>query len=305
MKTSTALKTADLTVVLTKADASLPAFIVTGPASLAVRAGTTIEFGGQTYSFAEQTDIALPDALETGGDYVVLLTSNGTLRAAHVDDADEQDDMTYIGGFHNAPGGNATGRSGGDSSPAINPFTCWDRNFHAACADQRGMTLVDGRFWVDIYLLNDNPILEGSSRFGLTIADDDSRPRKADGKSYPNLNFATASEILASLGKGLLSIEERFAAAFGVTEKTAAGTDPKVTGLDAARTSKWGLMQAAGNMWEWGHDGDPDEPRACLFGGSWWSGDAAGSRQASVATWPDYSSNPFGARGRSDHLATV
>lgn len=108
--------------------------------------------------------------------------------------------------------------------------------------------------------------------------------------------------MLASHGKGLLSIEEFFAAAYGVTEKSADKGDPDMTGLDAPRTSKFGLMQATGNMWVWGHDGDPDEPRASSFGGSWISGDLAGSRYAYVGVWPEYSSDDLGARGRSDHL---
>ncbi len=103
-------------------------------------------------------------------------------------------------------------------------------------------------------------------------------------------------------GKQLLSIEERFAFAFGVTEKTSCQSDPRVTGLDAARTSRWGGMQASGNMWEWGHDGDPDEPRAAIFGGSWWDAGDAGSRRAHLDFWAGDSGGYLGARGRSDHL---
>jgi hypothetical protein len=107
--------------------------------------------------------------------------------------------------------------------------------------------------------------------------------------------------VLASHGKGVLSLEEFFAAAYGVTEKTAAGDNPKTTGLDAPRTSRFGLMQATGNMWVWGRSNDV-QPRASLFGGSWLGGDSAGSRYAYLGCWPGLSSGDLGARGRSDHL---
>ncbi len=62
-------------------------------------------------------------------------------------------------------------------------------------------------------------------------------------------------------------------------------------------------MQPTGNKWQWGHDGDPDEPRASFFGGSWLYDDNAGSRYANVACiWPESSRGNLGARGRGDHL---
>jgi hypothetical protein len=116
-------------------------------------------------------------------------------------------------------------------------------------------------------------------------------------------DYATAVTVMARHGKGLLSFAEFAAAAYGVTEKTAHTGDPQITKLDAPRTSKWGLMQAVGNLWVWGHDGDPDAPRASVFGGSWWYGGDAGSRCAFVAyRWPGDSDDFLGARGRGDHL---
>ncbi len=61
-------------------------------------------------------------------------------------------------------------------------------------------------------------------------------------------------------------------------------------------------MQATGNLWVWGHDGDPDTPRASILGGSWFHDGYAGSRYANVDRWADYSAGNLGARGRSDHL---
>ncbi|MGH6682780.1 MAG: hypothetical protein ACRECA_02450, partial [Pseudolabrys sp.] len=108
----------------------------------------------------------------------------------------------------------------------------------------------------------------GTSRCGATIADGDNVPQPVSGKEFDGFDYETALAVLAHHGKSLLSVYEFFAAAYGVTEKTAARSDPRTTKLDAPRTSRWGVMQATGNMWVWGHDGDPDVPRASIFGGA-------------------------------------
>jgi hypothetical protein len=118
---------------------------------------------------------------------------------------------------------------------------------------------------------------------------DDRRRRFAagqgQGRGYKKLDQPTAIEIYAALGKQLLGPEEFFAAAFGVTEGTSLEDDPETTKLDAPRTSKWGVMQATGNMSTWGTDGDPDGQRqAWRFGGGWVDGGFAGSRYATSTT---------------------
>ncbi|MDP1866975.1 MAG: hypothetical protein Q8L13_11630 [Bradyrhizobium sp.] len=286
--------------LLVKTDPNSPVLKVAGRDSLVIRAGTYFA----VYSFAEDKPVQMPvDGLEAGADYAISVV-DGVAAAFRADAPPVASD--YIGGFHFAPGGNAVARSGGDDIPAINPCSLWDLNFRPACPDPRGMTLVEmpGRkFWTDIYLAGSNCSIDGTSRFGATIADGDDCPADAKGKRYKKFDYATAAAVMAAHGKGLLSVEEFFAAAIGVTEKTAHAGNPKVTGLDTPRTSRFGLMQATGNMWVWGHDGDPDEPRASMFGGSWLHVGDAGSRYASVAfSWPEYSVDNLGARGRSDHL---
>jgi len=168
------------------------------------------------------------------------------------------------------------------------------------------MTLVDvpgkGRVWCDIYLLGKDHLKNGTSRHGVTIADGTDRPQNPAGGSFSRFDYDAACAVMKHHGKQLLGAEEFFAAAYGVTEKTAVGADPKTTGLDAPRTSRFGLMQATGNMWVWGTDGHPDIPRASLFGGSWVDDSGAGSRCANLDYWPDNSYGSLGARGRSDHL---
>ncbi len=295
------VKVASARPALVKADAGSPALVVTGRDVIAVRAGTF--FAGR--AFDADTAVALPDGgFEPGCDYDVSFAVGVDTplcsRATSIPSGD-----TLLGGFHFAPGGNAAARSGGDDVPAINPSSLWDLSFRPACPDPRGMTLVEGpygRFWVDIYLLGRDHLEQGTSRFGVTIADGDDPPQNPAGGHFDQLDYEVAMAVMKHHGKGLLSFEEFAAAAIGVTERTAHRDDPRVTRLDAPRTSRRGVMQAAGSLWAWGHDGDPDEPRASLFGGSWLSGGVAGSRFANLGRWADYSSGDLGARGRSDHL---
>ena len=113
------------------------------------------------------------------------------------------------------------------------------------------------------------------------------------------------------------------ALAYGVTEATARGSDPVSTGLDAARTSRWGIMQATGNLWAWGRDlGGPygaaswnantegrgstySGPNAANFGAAWGGGGASGSRASEWHIAPSVSDGTIGARGVGDHLQLV
>mgnify|MGYP001604689864 CR=1 FL=1 len=289
---------------LIKLDPHAPVFKTTGRDGLVVKAGTI--FAGHTFAEDTPVPLHLTDAGEPGyipgADYVVNF--DGSVLSVSRPLGIPEGEM-LLGGFHYATGGNATARSGGDDIPAINPFSLWDIAFRPACNDPRGMALVEapgGRFWCDIYLTGVDHLANGTSKFGVIIADGNSLPLAANGETFKKFDYATAKAVMAAHGKGLLSFEGFFAAAFGVTEKTAAPREPETTGLDAPRTSRFGLMQATGNMWVWGHDGDPDMPRPSIFGGSWRNDGLAGSRFADLGSWPGISSADIGARGRSDHL---
>jgi hypothetical protein len=287
---------------LTKPNPNSPVLKVTGRDSIVVKAGTG--FGG--YTFKVDTPIAMPKTgLEVGADYAVFFVMSGDGPSAVKLIGAPEGDM-HLGGFHFAPGGNAPARAGGDDIPAINPRSLWDLKFRPS-SDPRGMALVDRfsvKFWADIYLLGAEHHINGTSKLGVIIADGNDPPVNPETrKKFARLDYETALAVMRHHGKGLMSYDEFRAFAFGVTEKTARDKDPKITGLDMARTSQDGGMQSAGNLWAWGNDGDPDEPRASMFGGSWFSGGSAGSRYADVACgWPDSSDGDLGARGRSDHL---
>ena len=271
-----------------------PILTMTAASALAIRGSTTVEIDGQIHTFEEDTAIALGD-LVAGKDYGVGIDDKGSAIASLL--SENPLDTNAVAGFHFAPGGCAEGRGGGDSVPTINPHSLWDAGFRPACSDPRGMAAVEiaggHRFWVDIYLLGVEHREHGTSQYGVEIA---------DGISLAVLDYKTAVNIYAAHGKRLLTYDEFRVAAFGVTERSAAGSDPKTTGLDAARTSRSGLMQATGNLWVWGTDGDPDDPRPSFFGGSWISGSDAGSRVAYLDYWPEYSYGDISARGASDHL---
>lgn len=272
-----------------------PILIVTGAASLAIRAGTLITGDAGAFSFPDDTEVAVPDLIP-GEDYGVRLDEGRPF--ASLLGPENPIDAGCIGGFHFAPGGNAPASSGGDTAPAINPCSLWDIGFRPACPDPRGMTLrktPDGRLsWEDIYWLGTEHERFGTSRCGATIA---------TGETLDRLNYHDAVAILAKYGKRLSTYDEARAGAYGVTDSSSADQHQKVTGLDAARTSAIGIMQATGNVWGWITDGDPDDPRPSIFGGSWFYGSYAGSRFALLDSWAGNSCGDLGVRAACDHLA--
>lgn len=290
----------DATSTLIKKDPTKPVLIVVSRDTIAIRAGT--QFG--SVIFDQDTIVEAPvGGYEAGADYAVVVT-DGIPRAMKLTAIPT--DPAILGGYHFAPGGNATARSGGDTTPAINPCSCWDSNFRPACPDPRGKMLnrmPDGRLvWGCIYMLPRDHLTLGASAFRAEIADGDSPPQNPKGGYLKRLDYATAVAVLAHHGLQLMTYDEARAFAHGVTERSSAESDPKITGLDAPRTSATGGMQMTGNLWIWITDGDPDNPRPSLFGGSWISGSNAGSRYADLDSWPGGSRDYLGARGRSDHL---
>ncbi|NSL23468.1 hypothetical protein [Agrobacterium tumefaciens] len=269
-----------------------PILLVNGLTSISIKAGALVEVGDRTYSYDYETAIAI-DELVPGRDYAVGINAVGDVFATVAND--NPLNGNFFAGFHFAPGGNAVERKGGDSIPAINPHSLWDIEYRPACPDPRGMVrVIAGNIvWVDIYLLGVDHTQNGTSRFGVT---------PANGNTLDVLDYPTAKSIIEGHGKRLLTYDEFRAAALGVTERSSADNRPRTVGLDAARTSRFGLMQATGNLWVWGTDGDIDDPRPSLFGGSWIYGGHAGSRYADLDYWPENSDGVIGARGASDHL---
>lgn len=328
--------------VFAKADPATVAFTSDGK-DVNLKAGTYIALNGVIYPFLTKAAVQMP-SLTAGTDYAIYLCNDGTLRAdANFSAPDGFTTTTSrkIGGFHYAPGGNAAAQAGGDTTPAINPYSLWDLKWRPACADPRGMTLVADTFWCDIYLLGVDHHTNGTSRHGVTIADGGSPPKVpgafgGNGSDTYDLTQYACAEIMASHGKQLLSYGEFAAAAYGVTEVAQRGSDPVTTGLGTSNagssnadnkfTSKWGVIQAAGVLWVWGRDlsyradgavfayqavtsgrgsvyaQGANGLVAALLGGVWYDGSACGSRASLWNSAPWYSNPNFGARGRADHI---
>ena len=324
--------------MIRKLDPLSPVFTKTGAATLSIKAGTSVFLAGRLMTFNADTPVTMP-VLSAGSDYAIYLAPDGVLLASANFTAPSGYNaatVAKLGGFHYALGANAAGQAGGDTTPAINPYSIWDEKFRPKCSDPRGMVFISPSVgWVDIYLLNTDHEVNGTSKFNATIADGANIPKRHTSyggngtDTYEACDFWACSEIGAAHGKTLLNIEEFSAAAYGVTEGTSLGSDPGATGLDAPRTSKFGLMQAAGVMWIWSRllpieGGTPSwawndntrsrgqmytpntgSPKCVLMGGSWGYGVSAGSR-ASVWNYVAWDSGgSFGARFRSDHLQHV
>ncbi|MBK0020929.1 hypothetical protein IAE29_03235 [Ochrobactrum sp. S46] len=285
---------------IVRPDANAPVLLARSSTSLALLAGTTIITGDIVHTFADGHEIGLQN-LAPGHDYAIGIDRDSKIVVQTA--IRNPLNTKFFGGFHFAPGGNADDGSGGDNIPAINPHSIWDFGFRPGNSidvddvDPRGMTRItldNGHsFWIDIYFLGVNHEGRGTSLYGEKIA---------HGRSLDRLNFADATRILASHGKRLPTYDEFRAATYGVTERSSADRHPESTGLDAARTSLFGLMQATGNLWTWGTDGHPTDPRPSIFGGSWLNGSDAGSRCAYLDYWTVDSDEDIGARGASDHL---
>ena len=283
-----------------KTDSSMPCFERIESA-LQVRTDFYAQVDNRIVAFPRGAKIETPKAMAPGTDYAIQATKDGRLVSVL---ADAKEGFP-VGGFHLAPGGNASGRSGGTNTPQINPYSIWDLKFRPACPDPSGMALVDGRFWADIYLTS----VAGQSRFGGVIADGRNTPKSPT--AYDGLNYYQASAVAHAAGKRLFTREEFLVAAFGVLEKSSANACEDETRLDAPRTSRWGLIQATGNRWIWGQADmlqpadkfeSPDHIGTNLLGASWLYGSNAGSRAAAWSDSPLFSSDSLGLRCACDHL---
>jgi hypothetical protein len=96
-----------------------------------------------------------------------------------------------IGGFHYAPGGNASfslNAGDGGTTPQINEFSFHDLKWKPSVADPRGLTLVgDGSFWCGIYHLAGDHLVGPPHRHGVNPARGGNPPDLVDGSGkYPD-----------------------------------------------------------------------------------------------------------------------
>jgi hypothetical protein len=263
-----------------KLDSRSVAFTKTAAGTISIKAGTEIMVAGVAINIAVATPVVMP-ALTAGTDYAIYACTDGTVRA----DASFTAPTGYttansrmIGGFHyglTAPGTTVAGGSFAttgngmiwtqtdvDLIAGINAFSLWDLKWRPLC-DPKGMALVAGRTWVDIYLCGTNHTTNGTSKAGTDIASGTVLPKKPlEFGGNGTVTYATPMwwdfvEIANAYKKRLLREQEFVLAAFGVTENqsidSTAATYP-TTQRNAGYTSKYGLEQASGHHYTWGED---------------------------------------------------
>lgn len=308
--------------VFVKRASSSPVITRTGAGTAEIKAGTVVAVGETVLTLAAATPILMP-VLTPGTDYAVYVCKDGTVRADTSFSAPHgygAADCRRIGGFHH------------DLGSSIGVHSLWDLNWRPACPDPRGMVLVGGAFWADIYLLGTDHIVNGTSRAAVTIADGASPPKIAPAfggtgaSTYGSFNWWEANEVMTAHGKRLPCCGEFAALAYGVIEGASRGSDPVTTQRDPGRTSAWGVEQAAGVMWVWGADlsywpgtgtagykastggrgalylANDRGLVAAVHGGSWTGGANAGSRASDLSGDPWTGAQSIGARGIADHL---
>jgi len=250
---------------------------------------------------------------------------------------------SIVGGYHYIPSGRPTAVNNGSPTGAaeILEYSIWDLTWRPTCPDPRGMSCIDGRYWIDLYLCGKTSYAGTdfsavpSSKIGLTIADNNDPPLipafyGGDGTTAYSLSgdlqpgsWMNFTEVAQSFGKRLPEWGEFSAAAFGAPEAGSRGSDPGTVIWE--RQSKWGLAQATGTLWVWGvgtegnrltstntystHTGGrgslqagPDGPRAVLLGGGWNNGADSGSRTARWNFNPWVGANDRSARFAAGHL---
>ena len=308
-----------------KADPTIVAFTKTGAGSATTSTTIYVEVNGVIKTVASGTSITMP-TFASGTDYAIWCKPDGTLEATSNHTSPPVANSRKIGGFHYAPGGNATGTSGGNTTPQINEYSFWDLKFRPSCSDPRGMTLVAGGFWMDIYLTGVDAITNGSSKYNVTMADGASPPKiptmfGGNGSTtYGSYTWFEAMELATAFGKRCPTQQEFMSAAYGTTEALSIGSDQGSTILNAAYTSKWGVIQSTGVLWIWARDrGGPfagaswnantegrgseyNAPNAALLGGSWPYTSLSGSRCSFWNGAASLSATDVGSRFCCDHL---
>ena len=320
-----------------KADQYSAAFSKTGNNTIEVKAGTVVGFAdGTQRQFTANTNISMP-TLTAGTDYAIWCNRDGSIQATASFTSAPALGSRVIGGFHYAPGGNATAQAGGNTSAQINEYSIWDDKFRPVCADPRGMTLVGGTFWADIYLTGVDAITNGSSRYNVSIADGSSPPKVPvmfggnGSATYGSYTWFEAMELAFAFGKKCPTQQEFMALAYGTTEATSSGgSDVPTTGVTGTGatsawnlfTSKWGVVQSTGCIWAWGQErggiynttgawqanteGRGSEyagPSGALLGGGWDSTSNSGSRCSVWSNAASVSSASIGSRFVCDHLS--
>jgi len=309
-----------------KATPQQVAWTKTGNGTAETQTDLTIEVNGSIVEIPSGTSVTMP-SLSAGTDYAIWVAPDGTLEADSSFTTPPTANGRRVGGFHYAPGGNASfdlDAGDGGTTPQINEFSFYDLTWRPSVIDPRGLTCVgDGAFWTGIYHLAGQHLSGAPHRHGVDPARDGNPPRLVDDSgNYPDAQPMNIFEALRFHGFRTPSVEEFQLLAFGTNEAASRGSDPGTTGLpggstDAQFTSHWGVIQSTGVIALWSNDSIlstsdqtlPNPSRGgrfrvshfALLGGGWIDGSFSGSRR--VGTDAATGSATFrGGRGVCRHL---
>jgi hypothetical protein len=276
-------------IIFDKPDNDKPLFEKVTAYSIKILLGFKVKIGDNTIQTVSDYILDLNNNLDTGTKtpgtdyYVYVLSENGFIISANKVNPSgyTTDNSKLIGGFHyglipenEAPTGNKTADDM-TSINGINKYSFWDLKFRPI-SNPEGMVYIGGK-WYDIYLLNSEHIVNGTSKANLTIAagtTDYGRARPkipleygGDGNvDYGSFKWFHTTEIAKSHSKELISYEEFMAIAYGVNEGKSSSTDGYETVAGKIEhyselTSKYGIEQATGVQYLWGKDvgGNRDE----------------------------------------------
>ncbi|MCO7248177.1 hypothetical protein, partial [Halomonas sp. Mc5H-6] len=296
----------------TKSDSSQPAWVAPTSTTLETASDLVIIVASTIINVDASTAIVLP-TLSNGTDYTIYALADGSLEAVDADDLAPADSRA-VGGFHVFLTGEIAERS------------LWDLRWLPNAPNPRGMVLTPANEWGDIYMMDVDYGILGYSRPNVTIADDSDRPiipsiYGGNGVDrYGSMSWWVSADLAAAAGKRRFAYAGFTAAAYGVVERQAVGTDPGTTQHQPGHRSACGLEQATGVMWQWGDDvaatggsgwqnitegrGDvyASNLKAVLLGAAWSNGSNAGSRASSWNYAPDNSFSYIGSRAACDHL---
>jgi hypothetical protein len=301
-------------VLLLKSDSSIPMFTTDG--TTVTTSQEVVIKGARVLSGASVT---LP-SLSIGTDYKVFFNTVTESLTAQDWGTPDPAFSFFVGGFHN-------------QNSVINEYSLYDANYKPNVRDPRGMVRSPLGIWADIYLLNTDPVLNGTSAYNVTIADGSSPPKVpvvwgGDGTAaYDDFTQYTAARVLAAYGKRLPSSQEFEQLAFGSVTGYGVVADPVTTKFDASAKSMIGCEQVSGHMWQWGAErwdrGNGSSGYAWYaadtngegqvftvgsgvgasrFGASWIVSIYAGSRASAWISEPWYSDSDIAARGVCDHF---
>ena len=316
-----------------KSDRDSVAWVKTGNDTAETGQAIFVEVGGSVLEIASGTTISMP-TLDVGTDYAIWVAPDGTLEADTSFTTAPTAGGRRIGGFHYAPGGNASidpagnwnNHTGGDTTPQINEYSFYDLKWRPSVVDPRGLALVNESFWTGIYLMSATTTVAPLHKYNVEPARDGNNPQKpyGDGTTYGNARPMNIFECLAYYGFRAPNHNEFQLLALGVNEqRSIGGSGPGNTGIVTDRgknqqTSAWGVFDATGVLQVWGRDSLPDNTqdnnvtegrsdnvwrisRFANFGGAWFNGATSGSRYVSTRTASGSSPNS-GGRGVCNHL---